>query len=82
MLSFQVTESGVVVTEESSGTVMATYFSINQILCRAPLESSYLVDVSNDGVTSSGRRILYIAHDPYCYDCDVGDAGAVGAPER
>ena len=55
-------------------TVLATYISINQIICQAPTKGSYLVDVSNDGVTSSGHRILHIAHDPYCYDCFVGDA--------
>ena len=55
-------------------TVLATYVSINQILCPAPAKGSYLVDVSNDGVTSSGRRILHIAFDPSCYNCAVSES--------
>ena len=55
---------------------MATYVSINQILCPATAEGSYLVDVSNDGATSSGRRILHIAFDPSCYNCAVSDTEA------
>ena len=53
-------------------TVLATYISINQIACPAPTEASYLVYVSNDGVTPSGH-LLHIAHDPNCYNCVLGD---------
>ncbi len=49
--------------------VPATYFTMNQVLCRLPSLDSYLIDISNDGHHVTGRGRSFVPHDPVCHKC-------------
>ncbi|XP_041368567.1 uncharacterized protein LOC121382945 isoform X2 [Gigantopelta aegis] len=65
-----VSESGYSKVSEWEEAVSTVFVSDSRVECELPAAGYYIVSVENTLLTRSAS-VLYIAHDPVCYNCDA-----------